>query len=590
MCGIVGAINPRDLKSYLLNGLKDLDYRGYDSAGIAILNDQKFNIYRHVGRVNELENKLPNDLMSKIGIGHTRWATHGAPLEKNSHPHLSFHKNFAIVHNGVIENYLQIKNQLISEGVTFYSDTDTEVIVNLIEKEFLKTGDILLSLNNAIKLLTGSLAIALIYVNDETKIYFAKRKSPLLIGLGNGSNYVASDALPMLKDANKFISILDEQYGFISDKEVKIFEDENIVEPKYINIDRELLNQDLNGYSHYMLKEIEEIPTCINRLVNNYILDGNYTFDTEMIKALKNANTVTFIACGTSYHACLIGKKYMESLHKRSNVFVASEWGYFPQFEDNEIFILLSQSGETADLIKCFEILKSHNKKTITITNCRGSTLDRESTWSALLYAGVEIAVASTKAYNAQVALLYLLKSCLANDYNAANKLLDNNQKLKSIINKKEKIHEIAREIKDANHAFFLGRGSDYYVALEASLKLKEITYIHSEAFAGGELKHGPLALIEKDTPVFGFVTIDHINKAIRGNFSEVTARGAKLFTFVSKSLAESNDSLIIDDFDGDLSPLGVAMIAQYLSYYTALERNKDIDKPRNLAKSVTVE
>lgn len=592
MCGIVGTVDSKNLRSFLLNGLKSLEYRGYDSAGIATITDNNFNLYRCVGRVEELEKKVPSNLPGFTGIGHTRWATHGEPLERNCHPHVSYNNIFAIVHNGVIENFQELKNELLNEGFKFNSDTDTEVIANVLEQEYSKTNNVLESINNTLKRVDGSLAIAILFKGDEHKIYFARRKSPLLIGIGKETNYLASDALPMIKFADKFVDLLNNQYGYITNNEVHVYQNNKEVELKYTERNAELLNADLNGYPHYMLKEIEEIPSCIVRLIDNYFVNEEYHFNFEMLEALQNADTITFIACGTSYHACLLGKHYMEKIGKHSEAYIASEWAYFPHFNDREkeVFILVSQSGETADVITCLQNINKNNYKSITITNTKGSTLERDATWSCLLYAGVEIAVASTKAYTSQVALLYLLSSAIVHNTSSIKILKNNNVALNNIINQKEQIKEIAYKIKNVNDAFFLGRGTDYYVALEASLKLKEITYIHSEAFPGGELKHGPLALIEKNTPVFGFITLPEISAAMRGNFSEVKARNAKVYSIVTKNLATKDDTIVIDNLNRDISALAIVMVAQYLAYYAALARNKDIDKPRNLAKSVTVE
>lgn len=592
MCGIVGTVDSKNLRSFLLNGLKSLEYRGYDSAGIATITDNNFNLYRCVGRVEGLEKKVPSNLPGFTGIGHTRWATHGEPLERNCHPHVSYNNIFAIVHNGVIENFQELKNELLNEGFKFNSDTDTEVIANVLEQEYSKTNNVLESINNTLKRIDGSLAIAILFNGDEHKIYFARRKSPLLIGIGKETNYLASDALPMIKFADKFVDLLNNQYGYITNNEVHVYQNNKEVELKYTERNAELLNADLNGYPHYMLKEIEEIPSCIVRLIDNYFVNEEYHFNFEMLEALQNADTITFIACGTSYHACLLGKHYMEKIGKHSEAYIASEWAYFPHFNDREkeVFILVSQSGETADVITCLQNINKNNYKSITITNTKGSTLERDATWSCLLYAGVEIAVASTKAYTSQVALLYLLSSAIVHNTSSIKILKNNNVALNNIINQKEQIKEIAYKIKNVNDAFFLGRGTDYYVALEASLKLKEITYIHSEAFPGGELKHGPLALIEKNTPVFGFITLPEISAAMRGNFSEVKARNAKVYSIVTKNLATKDDTIIIDNLNRDISALAIVMVAQYLAYYAALARNKDIDKPRNLAKSVTVE
>lgn len=590
MCGIVGCVGEKDTRTYLYEGLKSLEYRGYDSSGVAILTKDGTRVFKSVGRVEKLNEAIENLNYKGLGIGHTRWATHGEPSIKNCHPHTCNSNRFIIAHNGVIENFLKLKQQLISDGYHFNSDTDTEVIANIIEQEFNNCNNVLLSLENTLKRVKGSLALVIIDTLDEEKLYFVKRKSPLLIGVSDSAYYLASDALPMIKKTNKFVDVLDNQYGYITSNALVLMEKGSLVKPKYVSRNAELLNSDLNGYPHYMLKEIEEIPLCISRLTDNYCNQDSFNFDVEMLEEIKKASSVIFIACGTSYHAALIGKRYMQSINKFSKAYIASEWAYFPKVHDNTIYVLLSQSGETADLIKCLNIINNSGAKSIAITNTKGSTLEREATYSCLLYAGVEIAVASTKAYTSQVALLYLLKSALIDDFNAYNVLIENNNSLNNIIERKQEIHSISKIIYNKKDAYFLARGSDYYVALEASLKLKEITYIHSEAFPSGELKHGPIALIEKSTPVIGFVTLEVVNDATRNNFEEVTTRGAKVFVISTKALSRSDDSFVIDDVNEEISSLSLAMISQYLAYYTALEKKTDIDKPRNLAKSVTVE
>jgi len=590
MCGIVGAVNCKDLRKYLLDGLISLEYRGYDSAGIAILNHHNVDVYRQVGRVELLNKLIPQNLHAQIGIGHTRWATHGEPLEKNCHPQTSFQKLFTLVHNGVIENFQELKKELLESGYKFNSDTDTEVIADVIEQEYLQSHDILKALNASLKRIEGSLALAIIAKDDNEHLYFVKRKSPLLIGTGD-TNYLASDALAMNKVAKKFVYLEDEQYGCISATKVEVFQEGKPKKINYTECDSDHIQNDLNGYPHYMLKEIEEIPNCLNRLIDNYFVDNKFNFNPDLLEALKSTKKVTFIACGTSYHACLMGKQFMEQVGKSAEAYIASEWAYFPHFANSpQIFILVSQSGETADVITCLQIIKKHHYQSLTITNTKGSTLERDADWSSLLYAGVEIAVASTKAYTSQIALMYLLTQALNNNVKAVSTLRESAKALQEIINKKEEIKDIAQQISTSSHAFFLGRGSDYYVALEASLKLKEITYIHSEAFPGGELKHGPLALVENSTPVFAFLTLDVVHKAMRNNIAEVVARKAKVYTIVSQKLKTDSDNFILPNIDESLSVLGVAIFSQYLAYYTALKRGNDIDKPRNLAKSVTVE
>lgn len=592
MCGIVGGIGNFDIRSYILDGLKSLDYRGYDSAGIALKTANKVWVYKTVGRVTELEAKTPEIENVTLGIGHTRWATHGAPTMENCHPQQSMYGKFTIVHNGVIENFRELKNRLMDEGYTFVSETDTEVIANLIDEKYaIAKKNTLEAIRLAIAELKGSFALAIIKRSSDHKIYFAKRHSPLLIGVGEGSNYLASDAVPMIQRCNKFVDLENDQYGYISEKEVVVLKDGNRIPLRYTERNAELLNRDLGNYPHYMLKEIEEAPMCIQRLIDNYFDGEKYLFSKELMNALKSADDIIFLACGTSYYASLIGKYYMESLGKRSEAYIASEWAYYPHFGgNNPIFIFVSQSGETADLIRCMQLVKEHKCPSITITNTKGSSLEREATYSLLLYAGVEVAVASTKAYSAQVALLALLKGAYENNTTVIEDLIVAKEGLRKIEEMKEDFHFLARRIKDKKNIFFLGRGLDYNLCLEASLKLKEITYIHSEAFPGGELKHGPIALIEKGTPVFGYMSDSKTAMALRANYQEVKARGAEVISIASASLKNDMDAIIVPDAPYYLCSLVKVMVAQYVAYYTALELGCDIDKPRNLAKSVTVE
>lgn len=593
MCGIVGGIGNFDIRQFIIDGLKSLDYRGYDSAGLALKTANTVSVFRTVGRVSALEEKTPYIENVTLGIGHTRWATHGAPTEFNCHPHKSNFGKFTIVHNGVIDNYREIKMRLMNEGYTFDSETDTEVIANLLdEKYFICNRNTLEAIRLTIAELKGSFALAIIKNSSEHKVYFAKRHSPLLIGVGkDGCNYLASDALPMIKMCTQFIDLENDQYGFISENEIKVLKDGEEVELRYTTRKAELLNRDLGEYPHYMLKEIEEAPLCIKRLIDNYFDGNKYLFDEELIKTLKDVDDVVFLACGTSYYSCLMGSTFMKSLGKRSSAHIASEWAYYPEFgSEKTLYVVVSQSGETADLIRCLQLVNKHGYKSLTITNTKGSTLEREATYSVLLYAGVEIAVASTKAYSAQVASMALLKGAIENDATVVNDLLDVCNKLEDIKKQKEEFKEIAQQIKDKKHVFFLGRGLDYYLCLEGSLKLKEISYIHSEAFPGGELKHGPIALIEQGTPVFGYISDSNTEMQLRSNYHEVEARGAHVISIVSSSLKKAGDKIVVPDTPLYLCALTKVMVAQYIAYYTALALGADIDKPRNLAKSVTVE
>ena len=594
MCGIVGGISSRDVKKYIIQGLKTVEYRGYDSAGIALVNNGKIDLTRVKGGVDLLDKAVVDHVPVSVGVGHTRWATHGEPSVKNAHPQNSMNNYFSIVHNGVIDNFRTLKAKLIDQGFTFRSDTDTEIIANLLEHYYIKFGNnIILALRKTISELRGSYALAIIFKGDEEHIYFAKMRSPLVIGKGKDGMYLGSDYMPMIKDADEFYTVGDGQYGFITRTELKVFNDgiEEPIKIKYHKAEIDNFDIGLEGYPHYMLKEIEESTQVVRRLLDYYYDGSKYLFDKNLIKTIKKAQKLVFIAAGTSYHASLIARRYFFNYGKNVDVFVASEWAYYPYVTDpDSVFIFVSQSGETADLIRCVDIVKERGNTIITVTNSKGSTLDRLADFTLLLYAGYEVSVASTKAYTAQVTLFSLLIGALRENHNTISDFYAVIKAQEKIIEQKEDIHEIAKVIAKAHDVYFLGRGLDHDVALEASLKLKEITYLHSEAFPGGELKHGPIALITKDTPVIGFVSDPLTADAIRSNFEEVKARGARVFVFSPKSLSREEDAIIVPTTKNYLAPLTMGIVGQYLAYFVAIELGTNIDKPRNLAKSVTVE
>lgn len=591
MCGIVGSVGFKKSHKYIIDGLKTLDYRGYDSAGVAFLNDE-IEIYKEVGSVDYLDSLIPPHKEGKCAIGHTRWATHGKPNKYNSHPHLSFKKQFALVHNGVIDNYLELRKFLTNKGISFVSDTDSEVVVNLIEYYYEQENDVLKCLKIVNNKLQGSYAIGLLHIGEE-KIYLLKNGSPLLIGLGEDYNLIASDASPMIEYTNKFIELDDREYGYISQDSYHISNmNGEEVSKSLISKEVELVRHNLNGYQHFMLKEIEEIETVIKRQLNTYVSGHEYTFDKELIEKLRESDHIIFLGCGTSYHASLVGGRYFEEMGTPTASYIASEWAFHPMFPGKKPFIIfISQSGETADLIHCLRIVKEKGYESLIITNTKGSTLERGCTYSVLLNAGVEVAVASTKAYVAQVVALYLLIGAVYHNYQVIGDI----NKYSPIISKirensKPLIKQMAEELKDEKDIFYLGRGYDYYLSLEASLKLKEISYIHSEALAGGELKHGPIALIEQGTPAIAFVTDKATSSGMRGNIEEVKSRGAKVFVISTKELSQPDDTIVVDDYPSYLSNIIISSIAFYLAYYTSLAKGLNVDKPRNLAKSVTVE
>jgi glucosamine--fructose-6-phosphate aminotransferase (isomerizing) len=593
MCGIVGTIGEKALRTYLIEGLRSLEYRGYDSAGTSFIDQGKVTTYRLPGRIADLEGLVPKEVTASAGIGHTRWATHGEPNFTNAHPHTSNRGLFTLVHNGVIDNFRILKRKLETQGFTFASDTDTEVIVNLIEFHYLKGLTPLKAIQKTIEELDGSYALAILFKEENERIYFAKLHSPLVIGKGETTHYLASDYLPMLAYAKTFYIVTDYQYGYIEQQNVVVKHLDPQEEKPITFHETELTVDDigLNGYPHYMLKEIEESPEVVKRIADNYFDDNHFLFDDVLLQKMKEADQLIFLACGTSYHAAMVGRRYFEEIGKTCRVYIASEFAYYPEVKgENPLFIVISQSGETADLIRCVQLIKQRGNPLLTITNTKGSSLDRASDFTLLLYAGMEIAVASTKAYIAQVGLLALLRAALMGNNDILTDFIQVIAGMKNIIDSRDDIETIAQQIMSAPSAFFLGRGLDYDVAVEASLKLKEITYIHSEAFPGGELKHGPIALISKNVPVIAFISDPITAAALRSNLEEVKARGALVYTISNLALAKEDDAFITPNVKVYLSPLLKVIVAQYISYFAALHLNRDIDKPRNLAKSVTVE
>ena len=593
MCGIVGAVGIKNPRKYAIEGLKMLEYRGYDSAGVGFL-DGEIKIVKDVGSPSHLDEILSQNLNTNVIIGHTRWATHGMPSKENSHPHLSMNKIISVVHNGVIENFVELRGFLKTHGYKLYSQTDTEVVANLLEFFYFQSRDMLKALIRLKDTLEGSFALAIINSDYPDTLFMLKKSSPFLIGKGEGFNLIASDASPLVKYTDEFIELDDYDFGYITKDEIKVYNKDNVlVEKEVIKKSAEAFSHDLKGYPHYMLKEIEEIDEVIKRLVSIYHEDNKYCFDKDLINDLKTSDHIIFLGCGTSYHASLVGGRLFENFNNISTTkYIASEWAFHPTFPGKKPFvILISQSGETADLIHCLKIIQEKGVPTLLITNTAGSTLSRGVKYTLLLHAGVEISVASTKAYAAQVALLALLSGAIDDD----SKVVDDLKGTIHIIeyikkNFKEKIQKIADEIKDHQNVFYLGRSFDYFLSLEASLKLKEISYIHSEAIPGGELKHGPIALINEGLPVIVFITDPCTATSMRGNIEEVKSRGAKVFVISTKELSRSTDSLVVDNYAYYLSGVAISSIAFYLAYYVSLKKGYNVDKPRNLAKSVTVE
>ncbi|SUM17196.1 glutamine--fructose-6-phosphate transaminase (isomerizing) [Staphylococcus epidermidis] len=599
MCGIVGYIGYDNAKELLLKGLEKLEYRGYDSAGIAVVNDDGTKLFKEKGRIAELRKVADNsDEDGTLGIGHTRWATHGVPNYENSHPHQSTSGRFTLVHNGVIENYEELKAEYLSD-VTFSSETDTEVIVQLVDyfsKQGLATED---AFTKVVKLLHGSYALGLL--DDKDTIYVAKNKSPLLVGVGEGFNVIASDALAMLQTTNQYKEIHDHEIVIVKRDTVEIKDLEGHIQQRdTYTAEIDAADAEKGVYDHYMLKEIHEQPAVMRRIIQEYQDEkGNLKIDSEIINDVADADRIYIVAAGTSYHAGLVGKEFIEKwAGVPTEVHVASEFVYnMPLLSEKPLFIYISQSGETADSRAVLVETNKLGHKSLTITNVAGSTLSREADHTLLLHAGPEIAVASTKAYTAQIAVLSILSQIVAKNHgretgvDLLRELAKVTTAIETIVDDAPKMEQIATDfLKTTRNAFFIGRTIDYNVSLEGALKLKEISYIQAEGFAGGELKHGTIALIEDGTPVIGLATQENVNLSIRGNMKEVVARGAYPCMISMEGLNKEGDTYVIPQVHELLTPLVSVVTMQLISYYAALQRDLDVDKPRNLAKSVTVE
>ncbi|TFD99413.1 glutamine--fructose-6-phosphate transaminase (isomerizing) [Jeotgalibacillus salarius] len=600
MCGIVGYIGSNDTKEILLKGLEKLEYRGYDSAGIAVKNDDGVSVFKEKGRIADLRSVVDFSVNANIGIGHTRWATHGAPSHVNAHPHQSTTSRFTLVHNGVIENYAQLKREHLAD-VELVSETDTEIIVQLIEK-FVKEGlETEAAFAKALTELKGSYAIALLDNQNEDTIFVAKNKSPLLVGLGEDFNVVASDAMAMLQVTDEYVELMDKEMVIVTKESttIKTLAGETVARDSYkAEIDASDIEK--GTYPHYMLKEIDEQPAVMRKIVQAYQNEeGELSIAKDTLDAVNASDRIYIIACGTSYHAGLVGKEYLEKTAKiPTEVHVASEFVYnTPLLSEKPLFIFISQSGETADSRAVLVHVKELGHPALTLTNVAGSTLSREANHTLLLHAGPEIAVASTKAYTAQIAVLAILAEAAgkAKGFEMKFDLIQEMgivaNAIQTLTDDKEAFEQIARDfLSTTPNAFFIGRSMDYHVVQEAALKLKEISYIQAEGFAGGELKHGTIALIEDGTPVVALATQENVNLSIRGNVKEVAARGASTCTISMKGLEEEGDSYVIPHVHELLAPLVSVVPTQLIAYYAALHRDCDVDKPRNLAKSVTVE
>lgn len=608
MCGIIGYVGDEQrAMEVILDGLSKLEYRGYDSAGLAIIENGKIFIEKKSGKLENLRNALKGKEESAyVGIGHTRWATHGNPTDENSHPHFSSDRKVAVVHNGIIENYLELKEELTKEGYIFTSQTDSEVVAHLFSKHY--DGDMLSTLRKVTERIRGSYALGIIERENPDRLVCVRKESPLIIGLGKGKNFIASDVPAILKYTREVIFLDNSEMAIVEKDRVSVYDSQGKKLEKAISkIEWDMEQANKGGYPHFMLKEIEEQPEVIEKTLDVYMnTNGKVDFSSSLKKLdLSKIKEIYIIACGTAYNAGLQGAYFFKKISGiKTEVDIASEFRYSDPFIDGStLAIFISQSGETLDTLMAMKMAKEKGATTLAITNVLGSTISREADMVIYTLAGPEISVASTKAYTAQVTLFYLLalyfgEKKILIDGNKYESYLDTihmlSDQVKKVIDKKEQIRAIANKIKDKRNGFFIGRGIDDKCGREGSLKMKEITYIHTEAFSAGELKHGTIALIEEGTMVVAIATQEDMIEKIISNIKEVKARGAYVIALTKekyKNVADISDEIIlIDDVEDILAPTVANISLQLLAYYTAVEKGLDVDKPRNLAKSVTVE
>jgi len=585
MCGIVGYIGSYNAVSVLIEGLKALEYRGYDSSGVAFIENNNIEIYKKCGKVNVLEESIPKEVCSNIGIGHTRWATHGGPSDKNSHPHKV--GKITLVHNGIIDNYLVLKNEILKSGYVFNSDTDTEVVAAMLNTWYKEEKDMLKVMLRCKKELKGSYALGVICEDEQNKIYGIRNESPLIVGVAEDGLFIASDVPAILKYTNKY-QILENNDIVVLNEKATIYNKDGIeIKKDILTFEGNYESATKGGYEHFMLKEINEQPSVIKKLIEMYI-------DSDKLKEIPDLSKyedIDIVACGSAYHAGLVGKYYLErNSNLRVNVDIASEYVYRPiRNSGKKLVIIISQSGETADTLACLRSAKQEKLPILSIVNVVGSSIARESDMVIYTNAGPEIAVATTKAFCAQVFILYLLslqyeKQILTNEIKKIPDLI--NEQVKTSFTK------LAETIYKHDHLFFIGRSIDYAMCMEGSLKLKECSYLHSESYPAGELKHGTISLIDEGTPVIALITESYTAPKTIGSIKEVKARGAYVILIVTADLDEEGDyydQRIVIPKNKAIDALTVLMPLQLIAYEVAKLRNCDIDKPKNLAKSVTV-
>ena len=608
MCGIVGYVGKKNAQEVILQGLEKLEYRGYDSAGIAIVEDGVIKSEKFKGRLAVLSDFLEaNPIKGSLGIGHTRWATHGAPSDENSHPHLNADNTIAVVHNGIIENYVSLKEDLIAKGYKFKSQTDTEVIVHLLDS--LYEGNLLEAVNKLTSIIRGAYAIGVVCSKSPNEMVAVRNESPLIVGLGQDENFIASDIPALLKYTRDVCILENGETVHLTPEKVTIYSpDKKEVKRDKFTVDWDVESASKGGYDHFMLKEIHEQPTAIKDTLLRR-LDENGKIKLDDIKLtkedLEKISKVYIVACGTAYNAGLVGRYAIEKFAQIPvEPDIASEFRYREPFIDqNTLLIVISQSGETLDTLAAIREAKRKGARILSVTNVVGSSVARESDDVFYTWAGPEIAVASTKAYTTQMTALYMIALDLALTkgtiteefyFDMIEKMKELPAKVEKILENYEDIKQVAKEIKDKHSAFYLGRGLDYQTAMEGALKLKEISYIHTEAFAAGELKHGTIALIEEGTPVIAIASQERLYEKMLSNIQEVKARGAYVIAIANENRkeieAQADRVIYVPEVDDILAPVLTAVPTQLIAYYTSLIKGNDEDKPRNLAKSVTVE
>lgn len=607
MCGIIGYVGMKnEAMEVILEGLEKLEYRGYDSAGVALMENGKIFIEKKSGKLANLKKALEGKKdISTLGIGHTRWATHGNPTDENSHPHFSQDRKVAIVHNGIIENYIDLRNSLEQEGVSFASQTDSEVVAHLFSKYY--NGDMIETLKKVKSVLRGSYALGIIDVEEPDRLVCTRKESPLIIGLGKNKNFIASDVPAILKHTRDVIFLDNGEMALLEKDKVTVFDqDGNEIKKEIQRVEWDSEQANKKGYPHFMLKEIHEQPEVVKRTLERYTKNEDIYFGEEFEKVdFSKIDNIVIVACGTAYHAGLQGAYFLKKMAGiRADVDVASEFRYSDPFiNDKTLAIFVSQSGETLDTLMAMKLAKERGAITLALTNVLGSTISREADIVLYTMAGPEISVASTKAYMAQVVLMYIFATYMGRKNGKIDDekyleyiktISDFSDKIEIALSDKETLRQLAKKVNRCRNGFYIGRGIDEKIAREGSLKMKEVTYIHTEAIAAGELKHGTIALIEPGTLVVAVVTQEDMVEKIVSNIKEIKARGGYVIAITEKEYSQvlevADDAVFVENTSRILAPLLTVVPLQLLAYYTAVEKGLDVDKPRNLAKSVTVE